>query len=123
MIAKSKDLLASKKRDKVEIMAAIIAITQKPSGLTHIMHKVNLSSALVTKYLKMMNEQNLIKTNKLIEKGSRQRKTFQATKKGFDFLEVYCQLLRIIYGKDFLEKADNLAVACIKYCQTTDQKA
>ncbi|MGD2066301.1 MAG: winged helix-turn-helix domain-containing protein [Candidatus Bathyarchaeota archaeon] len=122
MIAKSEDLLASKKRDKVEIMAGIIAITQKASGITHIVRNVNLCSAVVTKYLKIMHKRNLIKSNKLIQKGNRPRKVYEATKKGLDFLEVYCQLLRIIYGKDFLEKADNLAVACIKYYQMNELK-
>ena len=81
------------------------------------MDNVGLSYQLMKKYLKLMQEHDLIKTIKVMEKGQNDGHVFQATEKGNDLLDAYCQILRIVYGKDFLEKADNLAVDCIKYCQ------
>ena len=111
------DLLSSGKRDKVELLAAIIAMTRKPSNFTRIMDNVGLSYQLMKKYLKLMHEHDLIKTIKVMEKDQNNRHFFQATEKGNELLDAYCQILRIVYGEDFLEKANNLAVDCIKYCK------
>jgi hypothetical protein len=68
----------------------------------------------------LMLKLHLIKTRK-VAKSNERGQVFLATENGLTFLKTYCDLLRIIYGEDFLQKADNLAVACLKYCQETDQ--
>jgi len=120
-----KDLLASGKRDQMEIMAAIVAVTQKPERITPILDQVNLSYKVLRRYVKSMLSLSLIKMRKLEKNDAKNGQTFQATKKGLAFLKVYCDILRIVYGEDFLQKDHNLAVACIKSCKdaaTTAEK-
>ena len=113
------DILDSGRRDKMEIIAAITAITQKPSKITHILCQINLSYPLLKKYLKFMLRLGLIEIRK-IAKADGGGEVFQATEKGFNFLKTYCDILRIIYGEDFLRKDSNLAVSCLKYCNETE---
>jgi predicted transcriptional regulator len=112
-----KDILKSGKRDKTEIIAAIIAMTQKPSKITRIMNQVNLSYPMLKKYMKLMLRLRFVESLKRDKKADETRQLFQATEKGLTFLNTYCDLLRIIYGEDFLQKHNNLAVACLKYCE------
>ena len=112
----AKNILDSGRRDKTEIIAAIAAMTQKPTRITHIMDQVNLSHPSLKKYIKLMLKLRLLET-RLEAKSNEGRQVFQATEKGFTFLKAYCELLRIIYGEDFLQKANNLAVACLQYCK------
>ena len=114
-----KDLLTYGQRDKTEIVAAIIAMTQKPSNITRIMGQVNLSHTILRKYLKFMLRRSLMEKFKVAE-ATKSGQVFQATKKGLAFLKVYCDILRIIYGEDFLQNHNNLAVACLKYCRKTE---
>jgi predicted transcriptional regulator len=111
-----KDVLTSGKRDKTEIMAAIIAMTQKPSNITRIMGQVNLSHTILRKYLKLMLRRSLMEEFKVAE-ATKSGQVFQATEKGLSFLKIYCDILRIIYGVDFMQNKNNLAVACLKYCK------
>lgn len=115
MESNAKDLLTAGRRDKMEIMAAIIALTQKPSNITRIMGQVHLSYSMLRKYLKLVLRHNLMEKFKVAE-AMKSEQVFQATEKGLAFLKVYCHILRIIYGEDFMQKHNNLAVACIKYC-------
>lgn len=112
-----KDMLNSGKRDKMEIIAAIVAITQKPAKITRIMGQVNLSYPLLKKYMKLMLRLRLIERRKVVKKARETGQVFQATEKGLTFLEIYCDILRLIYGEDFLQNDSNLAVACLKYCE------
>ena len=112
-----KDILNSGKRDKMEIIAAIAAITQKPSRITRIMAQVNLSYPLLRKYMKLMLRLRLIERRKVAKKANKTGQVFHATEKGFTFLKIYCDILRLIYGEDFLQKDNNLAIACLKYCK------
>jgi predicted transcriptional regulator len=112
----AKNMLDSGRRDKTEIIAAIAAMTQKPARITHIMDQVNLSYPSLKKYIKLMLKLHLLET-RAEAKSDEGGQVFQATVKGFTFLKAYCELLRIIYGEDFLQKANNLAVACLQYCK------
>jgi predicted transcriptional regulator len=114
------NILTSGRRDKTEIIAAIVATTQNPSTITQIMNQVGLSHPRLKEYMNLMLKLRLIKTQKVARPKERGQ-VFIATKNGLTYLKTYCDLLIIIYGKDFLQKADNLAVACLKYCQEADQ--
>jgi predicted transcriptional regulator len=120
MYNSAKDVLTSGRRDRVEIIAAIAAMTQKPSKITRIMSQVNLSYPLLKNILKLMLRLRLIETRKVTENGIDKGQIFQATEKGLTFLKTYCDLLRIIYGEEFLQKHNNLAVACLKYCKVAE---
>jgi predicted transcriptional regulator len=120
MYNSEKDVLTSGRRDRVEIIAAIAAMTQKPSKITRIMSQVNLSYPLLKNILKLMLRLRLIETRKVTENGIDKGQIFQATEKGLTFLKTYCDLLRIIYGEEFLQKHNNLAVACLKYCKVAE---
>jgi predicted transcriptional regulator len=115
-----KDILTSGRRDKMEIIAAIIAMTQKPSNLTRIMGQVGLNHPLVKEYLRFMLRLRSVERCKVVNKGRATRQVFQATEKGFTFLKTYCNILRIIYGEDFLQNDDNLVVACLQNCKEAE---
>ena len=108
------DLLSSGNKDKIEIMASIIAMTQKPASVFQIKNKSGLSHQVVKKYLKMMSNYALIEE---IKPENKKRPIFISTQKGIELLEAYCQILKIIYGADFMKKVGNLAVYCLKFCQ------
>ena len=107
-----KDFLNSSKRDSVEIIAAIVALTQKPSTITNIMNGVNLSYPQTKKYTELMIKKRLIKK---IATGK--RTVYERTQKGWNFFNIYCDILRLLYGEDFLKNKNNLAVACLSQCQ------
>ena len=107
----------------MEIMAAIVAVTQKPEKITPILDQVNLSYKVLRKYVKSMLSLRLIEMRKVEKKDAENWQVFQATKKGLAFLKVYCDILRIIYGEDFLQKDNNLAVTCIKSCKDAATRA
>ena len=103
------DLLNSGKRDKVEIMAAIISLTGEFSTKTSIMNRVNLSHKQLTRYLKIMAAKQLIKTSKV--KG---KTLYQQTEKGRKFFNIYCEMLKILYGDNLLKVHNNLVVECLE---------
>ena len=109
---KEKDFLHSGRRDTVEIMSAIIALTEEASTLTSIMEKVNLSYKQTEKYIELMTNKGLIKK---IEND--EITLYEQTEKGCKFFRIYCEMLRILYGEDFLNNKNNLAVACLSTCQ------
>ena len=117
---KVRDILSSGKRDRMEIFAAIAAMTQKPSRITPIKYQVNLSYPMLRKYIALMLELDLIESLKVVEKDNKAGRAFRATEKGFMFLKIYCDILRIVYGEGFLHKTNNLAVTCIEYCKEAE---
>lgn len=117
MHSHAEDILDSGKRDKMEIMAAIIAMAQKPSKITPIMAQVNLNHSMMKKYMKTMVRLNMIERHEAKDT-ERTSDFFQATERGLKFLETYCELLRFIYGEQYLSNDHNLAVACLQYCKT-----
>jgi len=110
-----KDILNSGRRDQMEIMAAIAALTQKPSKFTHLMSQMHLTYTMLKNYLDLMLRLGLIEKREEV-KAKKGCQVFQATEKGFTFLKIYCDILRLLYGEDFLKNEGNLAVACLKYC-------
>ena len=117
----AKDFLSSGHRDKVEIMAAIIAIAQKSSKDTHIMNQVHLSHTMFKEYIQFMTEFRLIERHEKVEDNRKTSYVCQATEKGLRFLKIYCDLLRIMYGKNYMKRDENLAVACLQYLQRSRQ--
>jgi predicted transcriptional regulator len=83
------------------------------------MEHVSLSYPNLKTYIKLMLRLRLLETCKT-EKSNGRGRVFQATEKGLAFFKTYCNLLRIIYGEDLLQKANNLAVACLNYCKETE---
>ena len=74
-----------KNRDKVEIVADILEICRNHTRKTNIMYQANLSFQLLTKYLRLLQQANLIKAG---EGGS----LYSATDKGLEFLKQYYEL-------------------------------
>jgi predicted transcriptional regulator len=112
-----KDYFKIARRDRFEIISAIIAVTQRPSSLTRIMTQANLNYSLLRTYLRLMINTQLIEKNEIIN-GLKKRITFfQCTEKGDRFLELYCEQLIILHGKHFLDYYDNLVEAYMhQYC-------
>jgi predicted transcriptional regulator len=80
-----------KRRDKLVIMAEIIAIAKEGSSKTHIMFKANLSFSQLNQYL------TLLSNTKLLEKYSDNgRVVFQATAKGLEFIDKQQQVLNLL---------------------------
>ncbi len=71
------------KRQRIEIMAQILAFCTKSSRKTRIMYKNNLSYAQAKDYLLLLTSQNLLAHNS---------DTYVTTEKGHSFLEAYAQL-------------------------------
>ena len=74
---------SNRKRGKVDIIAEILKIGQKPVKKTRIMYRANLSFQQLKKYLKIVEE------NQLLKKDS---DTYKTTEKGKRFLEIYRQI-------------------------------
>ena len=109
-----KDYFRITRRDRFEIISAIIAVTQQPSSLTRIMTNANLSFSLSKEYLRLMINKHLMKKSEML-KGMKKRKTvFQSTEKGNRFLELYCEQLIMLHGKLFLENNENPAKAYLQ---------
>ena len=107
-----KNFLNSGRRDTVEIISAIVALTQKPLAATNIMSGVNLSYRQTRNYIELMVRQRFLKR---VAVGK--RKMYERTEKGCNFFNIYCDILRLLYGEDFLKNKDNLAIACLSQCQ------
>ncbi len=106
----------SLRRDKFEIISAIIAVTQQPSTLSHLMYQVNLSSTSLKQYLKLMLKSRLIsEQTKGIKKHN--HTAYFATEKGNRFLQLYCANLLLLHGEHFIEKNRSLKDAyLLRYC-------
>ena len=99
----------SKKRDKWEILSAIIVGTQQPSSFIRVMKEANLNYSTLDAYLRFMIRSNLVE--KCDRAGGAQKRTsgYQATKKGNSFLELYYKGLILLHGERFLENNNYLA--------------
>jgi len=99
----------SGKRDKWEILSAIIIVTQQPSSFTRVMKEANLNYSTFEEYLRFMMRSNLVE--KCNRAGDAQKRTsgYQATEKGNSFLELYCRGLVLLHGERFLENNNYLA--------------
>ena len=113
----AKDVLSSGRRDRVEIMAAVIALTQKPQCMTNIMGHSKLSSVNAVEYLKFMIEKCLIEKKGMAKTAKKTAHVYVATGKGLLFLKIYCDILSLLYGEDFMKNKNNLAVVCLQFCE------
>ena len=81
----------SKKRDRLEIIKDILEIIREKGDKikpTHIMYKANLSHQMLTEYTNELIEKKLI----TIEISKKDKKTFQLTEKGFNYLKDYSMI-------------------------------
>jgi predicted transcriptional regulator len=82
---------ASKRRDKLVIMAEIMNISKNGALKTQIMYKANLSYAQLKDYLKVLGE------TKLLEKTRNNGKEiYKATQKGKEFLDRHNQVMDLL---------------------------
>jgi len=108
----------SGKRDRLEIVSAIIAIAQQPSSTTRLTSQANLSYSLLKEYLKFMIGRHLIEEREITKGTKKKTSVFQATEKGNKFLGIYCEGLILLHGKAFLQNKGNLAGAyLLEYCR------
>jgi predicted transcriptional regulator len=107
------DILRSGKRDKLELTAAIVAVALKPSTSTRIVQHTKTNNSTIKGYLKFMIEKHLL-TKKSIAKASRKIRFFEATERGITFLKTYCDILKLLYGENFIKNTNDLAVACLQ---------
>src|SRR4030065_2663055 len=91
---------ASRRRDKLCIIAEILEIAKEGTLKTQIMYKANLSFAQLNEYLKFMLKINLMQ--KLTNQG---KDVYIATEKGLDFLQRQGQLNELLKTQE--EKPKN----------------
>jgi len=82
---------ASKRRDKLSIIAEILEIAKAGTLKTQIMYKANLSFAQLNDYLKFMLKTSLLK--QFVVKG---KDVYEATEKGVDFLQRHFELTELL---------------------------
>jgi len=82
---------ASKRRDKLSIIAEILEIAKGGTLKTQIMYKANLSFAQLNDYLKFMLKTGLL--NKFRGNG---KDVYAATEKGLDFLQRHFELTEML---------------------------
>ncbi len=85
----------SKRRDKLCIIAEILQISAEGALKTQIMYKANLSFAQLGEYLKFMANSNLLA--KFNDSG---KEVYQATAKGLDYIQRYCDLSQLMNGSE-----------------------
>jgi predicted transcriptional regulator len=118
----AKDTLSSGRRDKLEIMAAIVALTREPAYIWQISRRGNFSHPQLKLYLTFMNERGLIEKRKITKTSNKTTHVCVATEKGFDLLKIYCDSLRLLYREDYLKRTnDNLAVTCLQFYKEPTQ--
>jgi predicted transcriptional regulator len=82
------------KRERLEVIHDILRAVQEKDGRirpTHVMYRANLSHQMLDEYLKELIEKDL-----LVEKQTKNSKTFSLTDKGFEFLEKYRQMMEFV---------------------------
>ena len=82
---------ASKRRDKLCIIAEILEIAKEGTLKTQIMYKANLSFTQLNDYLEFMLKINLL--NKFASRG---KEIYMATEKGLDFLQRHYELTELL---------------------------
>ena len=82
---------ASKRRDKLGIMAEILEIAKNGALKTQIMYNANLSFAQLSEYLEYMLKISLIE--RLNAQG---KEVYLTTEKGSDFLQRHCELTELL---------------------------
>ncbi len=115
---RGKTSFTSGKRDRLEIVSAIIAITQQASSISRIIGHANLNYSTLKDYVKFMIGRHLIEERKISGGAKKGLAVYKATEKGTKFLELYCEGLILLHGESFLQENSNLAEAyLIQYCR------
>ena len=91
---------ASKRRDKLSIIAEILEIAKNGTLKTQIMYKANLSFVQLTEYIEYM-----LKTRLLDKLDINMKDVYVATEKGIDFLQKHAELMALL--NDANENAKN----------------
>jgi predicted transcriptional regulator len=86
---------ASKRRDKLSIIAEILEIAKNGTLKTQIMYKANLSFAQLNEYLKFM-----LKIRLLDKLDATEKEVYIATDKGLDFLQRHSELTELLKDED-----------------------
>ena len=82
---------ASKRRDKLSIIAEILEIAKEGTLKTQIMYKANLSFAQLNDYLKFMLKNDLLRKFRANGKD-----VYTTTEKGIDFLQRHFELTELL---------------------------
>jgi len=90
-----------KRRDRLRIMAEVLAVTSNGALKTQIMYKANLSFSQLNEYLSLLLEIGLLKT---VRKG--EKIFYKTTRKGAKYLESYTEI-RDLLGKEEQNKRNN----------------
>lgn len=83
--------LGKRGRDRLYIIAEILAIAKDGSPKTRIMYRANLSFNLTNFYLPFLLKTGLLR--KVTKKG---KTTYKTTSKGMKFLELYKEVLELL---------------------------
>ncbi len=86
-----KPLDASKRRDKLVIMAEIMDIARNGALKTQIMYRANLSFSQLNDYLKLLANTSLL--SKTVCDG---KEVYRATEKGKDFLYKHVEIMELL---------------------------
>ena len=86
---------ASKRRDKLYIVAEILEIARDGSLKTQIMYRANLSFTQLNDYLRFMLKINLLE--RVLEND---REVYRATGKGVDFLQRYREINELLKSEE-----------------------
>ena len=82
-------VIAMGKRDRLEIIAAILDLCLKPRTKTRIMYGTNLSWKMLQQYLSQMQSQGLLEVKNDSTK-------YVTTTRGYDFLEKWKELQELM---------------------------
>ena len=82
---------ASKRRDKLYIIAEVLEIAKEGTLKTQIMYRANLSFTQLNDYLKFM-----LKINLLDKVMHNDKEVYKATEKGLDFLQRYREITELL---------------------------
>jgi predicted transcriptional regulator len=86
---------ASKRRDKLFILAEILEIAKEGTLKTQIMYRANLSFTQLNDYLRFMLNISLLE--KVLVNG---KDIYRATDKGMDFLQRYREITELLKAED-----------------------
>lgn len=90
-MSRSSSSIASKRRDKLLIIAEILEIAEEGTLKTPILYRANLSFTQLNEYLRVMLNINLL--GKVSQNG---KDMYQATMKGLDFLQRYHEMIDLV---------------------------
>ena len=93
---------ASKRRDKLGIIAEILEIAKDGTLKTQIMYKANLSFVQLTEYLGYM-----LKTSLLDKLDINTKEVYVATEKGLDFLQRHSELTALLNEENDAKNSRN----------------